>query len=59
MLTLLVSSIIVTVGLGTLFSFVYPRVELDLSLASLFAFAGLLLSLAVRGAWRAIRHKTM
>lgn len=39
--------------IGTLFSLVYPRVEIDLSLATLFLIVGLLLAGAVRGIWRA------
>jgi hypothetical protein len=56
-LTILVSGLIVAVALGLLFSLTYPRVEVDLRLASLFALAGLAVALGVRGVWRAIRRK--
>jgi hypothetical protein len=55
-LTILVSGLIVAVSLGALFSLVYPRVEIDLRLASLFALGGLAVALGVRGAWRTIRR---
>ncbi len=57
LLNIVICSIIVAVGLGTIFSLVYPRVEINFGLASLFALAGLLIVLAIRGAWKAIMHK--
>jgi len=56
-LTILVSGFIVAVALGSLFSWAYPRVEIDLRLASLFALGGLAIVLAIRGVWRTI-HRT-
>ncbi|MCI0558922.1 MAG: toll/interleukin-1 receptor domain-containing protein [Nitrososphaera sp.] len=58
LLTILLSSIFVAAGLGTLFSLVYPRVEIDLSLASLFMLVGVLIVLAVRGVWKTIWRST-
>lgn len=58
LLTILLSSIFVAAGLGTLFSLVYPRVEIDLSLASLFMLVGVLIVLAARGVWKTIWRST-
>lgn len=57
LLTILISSIFVAVVLGTVFSLVYPRVQVAFGLASLFALAGLLIVLATRGVWKAIQRK--
>jgi hypothetical protein len=54
---ILVSSILVAVGLGSVFSFVYPTVKIDFDLAFLFMLVGLLIVLAIRGMWQAIWHK--
>jgi hypothetical protein len=54
---ILVSSILVAVGLGSVFSFVYPTVNIDFDLAFLFMVVGLLIVLAIRGMWQAIWHK--
>jgi hypothetical protein len=54
---ILVSSILVAVGLGSVFSFVYPMVKIDFDLAFLFMLVGLLIVLAIRGMWQAIWHK--
>lgn len=52
--TIVLSSIILSVSLGTVFSFSYPTVKINLSLASLFVLAGLLIVLTVRSAWKTI-----
>ena len=57
LLIILVGSIVVAVGLGTIFSRVYPRVEIDFTLAFLFMLVGLLLILAVWGIWQVIWRK--
>lgn len=57
LLMTLVCSILVAVGLGTAFSFVYPTVEIDVGLAFLFAIVGLLIVLTIRGAWQILRNK--
>ena len=43
--------------LGAMFSLTYPRVEIDVALASLFALSGLAIVLSLRGAWRALRRR--
>jgi len=57
LLTILVTSILVAVGLGVLFSTVYPRVDISFGLASLFALIGLVMVLGIRAAWQAIWNK--
>lgn len=57
LLMTLVCSILVAVGLGTAFSFVYPTVKIDVGLAFLFSIVGLLIILAIRGVWQILRHK--
>jgi hypothetical protein len=54
LVTLVPSSILVAVGLGTLFSSLYPRVEVDFGLASLLMLIGVLSVLATRGIWKVI-----
>jgi hypothetical protein len=54
---ILVSSIMVAVGIGTVFSRIYPKTEIDFSLAFLFIVVALLLVLSVYVAWQAIRRK--
>jgi hypothetical protein len=51
------TGIMVSIGIGTVFSLLYPRVEIDFSLAFLFILVGLLLALAVGRAWQAIWRK--
>ncbi|NOT85985.1 MAG: toll/interleukin-1 receptor domain-containing protein [Methylococcaceae bacterium] len=46
--TVVLSSIVISVGLGTLFSFTYPTVPITLSLASLFVMASLLIVFTAR-----------
>ena len=57
LIIILLSGIILAVGIGTVFSLVYPRIEIDFSLAFLFIPVGLLLVLAAYGAWQAVRQK--
>lgn len=57
LLMTLVCSMLVAVGLGTTFSLMYPTVDIDVGLAFLFAIVGLLIVLAIRGAWQMLRHK--
>jgi hypothetical protein len=57
LLIILVTGIMVSIGIGTVFSLLYPRVEIDFSLAFLFILVGLLLALAVGRAWQAIWRK--
>ena len=54
----LLSSICIATGLGTLFSLVYPRVEIDSRLGSFFLLAGWLLVLSTRGIWKFLGHRT-
>ena len=55
-MAILVGSLLVAVVLGALFSLAYPRVEIDLRLASLFALSGLGIALCIRGIWRMTRR---
>lgn len=48
------TGVFIALGLGTLFSIIYPRVEIDFSLAALFLIVGMLLVFATRGVWRTI-----
>jgi hypothetical protein len=57
LLIILVGSMMAAIGLGTIFSRVYPRVEIDFSLAFLLMLVGLLLILAVWGIWQVIWRK--
>jgi hypothetical protein len=57
LLIILISGIMAAVGIGTIFSLVYPNIEIDFSLAFLFILVGVLLVLAVYGAWQAIGQK--
>jgi hypothetical protein len=50
---IVVFSIIVATIYGVIFSFVYPLVEIDGSLISLFAILGLATSLLCVGLWKA------
>lgn len=52
-----VFSLAIAVLLGAMFSLAYPRVDLDVGLASLFALSGLAIALSVRGVWRVIRRR--
>jgi hypothetical protein len=52
--TLVLSSIVISVGLRTLFSFAYPQVPITLSLASLFVMASLLIVFTVRRVFKTI-----
>lgn len=53
-LVLALTGIVVSILLGTLFSLVYPRVEIDFSLAMLFLIVGVLIVSTIRGLWRAV-----
>lgn len=57
LLLILISGIMVAVGIGTIFSLAYPKIEIDFSLAFLFILVGLLLVFAAYGAWHAVRRK--
>ncbi len=52
---IIVLGIVVGVALGTVFSQVYPTIEIDGGLALLFGVTGLLIVLAGRALWRAIK----
>lgn len=54
MLAALLSSIFIAIALGTLFSLVYPKVEIDFSLAALFVLVSMLLTVAIRRLWKAM-----
>jgi hypothetical protein len=56
-LSILVGAILVAVGLGTIFTRVYPRVEISVGLILLSALVGLSLVLAVYGVWQVIWRK--
>jgi hypothetical protein len=53
-IALFVFGTLVAVLYGVAFAATYPEVQIDASLATLFAFLGLGTSLAVYGAWRLI-----
>ncbi|MCB1752969.1 MAG: toll/interleukin-1 receptor domain-containing protein [Gammaproteobacteria bacterium] len=55
-LILILTGILMSLVLGTLFSLVYPRVEIDFSLAILFLIVGVLIASTIRGLWRAVWH---
>ena len=55
MLWILLCSALLAAGLATVFSFVYRRVTMDLSMALLFLAAGLCGVLLVRGVWNRLR----
>ena len=48
--------LLVGVALGTMFSRAYPTIEIESGLALLFAVVGLLIVLAVRALWHAIKR---
>jgi hypothetical protein len=50
-------SLMVAVGLGTMFSSVYPTIPIDFSIAFLFTLVGLLSVLAVYWIWQTIWRK--
>ncbi len=54
-LIIVLLGIVVGVALGTVFSQVYPTIEIDGSLALLFGVIGLLIVMAGRALWRAIK----
>ncbi|MCB1858757.1 MAG: toll/interleukin-1 receptor domain-containing protein [Gammaproteobacteria bacterium] len=56
-LVLLLSGILLAVLFGTLFSYLYPRVNIDSSLASLFLLTGMVTALAIRGLWHAMLQR--
>jgi len=56
-LLVLLLGIGIAVGYGVAFSRTYPLIEVDGSLASLFAILGLLTALAIVGAWNAATRK--
>lgn len=52
--TIVLGGLLMTTALGTLFSRVYPRVEIDTGLASLLLLVGMLMVLAIRRIWRLV-----
>jgi len=52
---ILLSSVLVAAGLGTVFSFAYRRITIDLPMALLFLVAALCAVLIVRGIWHRLR----
>lgn len=50
------STFVVTLCLWTAFALVYPRVEIDFGLASVFVMASLVIVVTIRSAYRAIRR---
>lgn len=56
-LLVLLLGIGIAVGYGVAFSRAYPLIEVDGSLASLFAILGLLTALGIVGAWNAVMKK--
>jgi len=57
LLIIVVNGLLIAVGLGTVFSRTYPTVEIDVSLGFLFTLIGLVVALAIYGAWQAIWRK--
>ncbi len=55
-LIIVLLAIVVSVALGTMFSQVYPTIEIDGSLALLFGVTGLLIVLAGRALWGTIKR---
>jgi hypothetical protein len=53
--TIFVFSIIVAIIYGVIFSYVYPLVQIDGGLVSLFAILGVATSLLLIGAWKIIK----
>jgi hypothetical protein len=53
--SVLLYSVLVATGFGTLFSFVYRRITIDLPMALLFLVAALCVVLVVRGLWHRVR----
>ena len=56
-LTAVLAGLIVAVGLGSIFSLVYPTVAIDQALASLFAVTGVLIVVFFRAALSALRRR--
>lgn len=54
-LTIVLLGMVVAIALGTVFSQVYPTIKIDGSLALLLGITGLLIVLASRALWRAIK----
>ena len=54
LLAVFLTGVFIALALGTLFSIIYPRVEIDFSLATLFLIVGMLLVFAARGVWRMV-----
>jgi hypothetical protein len=57
-LILLISGIMVAVGLGTVFSWIYPSIEINFNLAFFFMLVGWLLVSVVWGIWQTIGRRT-
>lgn len=55
LLAVIICSILIAAALGTLFSIVYPRVDIYFGLASLFLLVGIVIAITIRGLWKAIR----
>ena len=56
-LNILLHSVLVAVALGVLFSFAYPRTEIDFGLASLLSLGALIIVLGTRTIWQLVRRK--
>ena len=51
---MLLFGLLLATALGTLFSGIYPRVEIDVRLASLFVLVGLSIAYAIKWLWHVI-----
>jgi len=54
LLALVLNSILIAAALGTIFSIIYPRVEIDFGLVSFFVIVGMVMAITIRGLWKAI-----
>jgi len=52
LLAVVLNSILIAAALGTVFSLIYPRVEVDFALASLFVIVGMVITITIRGLWK-------
>jgi hypothetical protein len=56
LLAMIISSILIAAALGTLFSTIYPRVDINFGLASLFLLVGIIFAFIIRGLFKVIRR---
>ena len=54
LLAVVLNSILIAAALGTIFSIIYPRVEIDFGLASLLVIVSMVIAITIRKLWKAI-----